>query len=629
MVGFWMADESEEEFVLGFALMPLFLLFATGPLSGLRHIFGWRLVAEPDVASTSQPLSLADIFSQMAIFASVFVLARVPQVVLENEVSDHWIALAITCLILFGVSVVMLPLHARVAFGKLSRRRKCAWLAVLSFLIVCICFGITQCFMSIDTRWSERLEIVPFLLCFLWPAIGMFYLSLWSLAASGLRLVRRADLKEVEATNADKAQSARLQRLTWIRIAGAVAVTMATSVYLANLQRWRDARDRENAALQTVVNATGGAMGVYDRIPKNITLGPKATDSDFAAIMGCRELEHLYFQGSNITDHGMQQLEQLKSLRALTLDNLKITDVGLAPLKHLPNLESLVITNCDVVAANISSLPQKQRLQTLRLSATRFGDEESALLPDFSALNELNLSHTPITNHSLLALGKLTTLTDLDLVGTDITVEEFPSLPILRSLDLSETNTNDVAVASIATLPNLRSVFLRDTNITNAAMASLAQAKLLYLADLSDNTIDDVGLHELGLSTSLVEIKLSGTEVTGSGFSTWQPHRSHARTLSLDRSQLTDVGVAAMTTVGAIDELSLAHTAVTDNCLQHLTPIGINDLDIRDTQITFNGLISIGLPSVESLHVALGQFTPQQITQLKKQLGIKVAVDEH
>lgn len=626
--GLWIANEFEEDLVPGFALAPLLLVAAALPLSGLRHLFGWRLVHGDDRVSKPRPLGLADMFSQMAILASVFVLARVPQVVLENDVSDHWIPLVVTCLILFGVSLVILPLHIRVALGRLSRRRKIVWLLVFPVLIVSVFIGVTQCFVSFNTSFSERLEIVPYILIFLTPAIGMFYGSLWSLVASGLRLVRKADLKQVEESDADRSQAAHLQRVTWWRIGGAVAVTMATSVYLANLQRWRDARDKENAALQTVVDATGGAIGIYDRIPKNISLGPRATDKDFATIAACRDLEHLYFQGSDVTDDGMGPLEHLTSLRALTLENLKITDDGLAPLQYLPNLESLVITNCDISASGIGSLPQKQRLQTLSLSETRFGDDECKMLGEFSALTDLTLSHTHITDRSFVTLGRLAKLTELRLTGTDLTAEQFPPFPILRRLDLSETNANDLSVASLAALPNLQSVILRETNITNSALASLAQTKGLYRADLSDNAIDDAGIRDLGRSTSLVEIDLSGTQVTGLGFSNWQPPQSYARTITLDRTQLTDAGIASMISIGSIDELSLAHTAVTDSCLPHLAQIGINDLDIRGTQITFNGMVTIGLPNVGRLHVGTGQFTQQQIAQLKKQLGIKITIAE-
>jgi hypothetical protein len=203
---------------------------------------------------------------------------------------------------------------------------------------------------------------------------------------------------------------------------------------------------------------------------------------------------------------------------------------------------------------------------------------------------------------------------------------DFPCLPVLLNLNLSDTKANDAAMPSIAKLAALTSLSLRNTKITNASLSELSRMKSLYHLDLSDTAIDDEGVRVLGHSTSLYTIDLSCTRVTGVGFTNWQA-RSGALDLILDRTLIDDQGVASLRSIGAFGELSLAHTAITDACLPHLAQIAITDLDIRDTKITFNGLITSGMPSVSKLHIATGQFTPAQVSQLKKQLGMKVLVD--
>lgn len=577
--GVWLADSVDRDTAAGLALLPVFLLAAASPLTGLRRFFGWRLVFEGDAISPWQPLRLADLFSQIAIVASVLVLARVPQVILENSVGDHWLPVAISCLVLAGTSLVILPLYARVALGGLSARRKAVRMAFLPLVIAIICFGISQCFMSRNASWSERLDAVPFLLALLVPAIGIFYLSLLLLAASGLRLVRGTKLQATPMNNADKQQAARLQRLTWWRIGGAIVVTMATSIYLANLEQWRAVRDKENAKLVAIVQATGGTMNVVDRIPINISLGATATDADFAAIVVCTKLEYLFLQGAEISDEGMRQLEHFPSLGLLSLENMRITEDGLAPLKHLTKLESLVIKNCDVNASSIRNLPQKQCFISLDLTETQFSDDECGILTEFPALRSLKLNHTRITDRSRVSLGKLTTLSRLELAGTQIGAERFPLLSELSYLDLSQTQVNDATVPSLARLFGLHFLSLSDTKITDAGLTELHQLTKLYGLDLSGNAIGDEG-------------------------------------------------VAKLIPIGEIDKLSLANTAITDACLEHIGQIAIGTLDIRGTQITLNGLIANGPPSFGTLQVATGQFTSQQKKQLEVQLGIKVNTEE-
>lgn len=626
LCGSWLVDTFDQELVAGVAVLPTFLLAATSPLYLFRHFFGWRLVNRGETPSPRQPLRLADIFSIIAIVAAVLVMVRVPQVISESESRNYWPQIVITCLVFFGASLVLLPLHARVVLRDSPISKRAAWLGVFSVMIVVICFGITQFFYDLDVSWHNRLEVLPFLLTFLASAITVFYLGLSALAASGVQLVRGCELKSLRESEEDVSQLAHLRQLTWWRIGGAIAVTMATSIYLANLQQWRAARDKGNAMLGPRAQATGGELGVVDRIPTNLSLGEKATDDDLAAFSICSDLEYLYLRKSKITDAGLEHLSHFPQLRSLSLDDLPITDVGLFPLSQLPHLETLQIENCGIRVSNLLSLPNKQHLTSLDLSHTQFADDECELLVEFPHLQSLTLNHTRITDRGLAAIGRVKTLTTLHLVGTEVGTDAFPFLPVLRTLDLSETNVNDAALSSIAKLTTLQSLTLRETKITHPPLSELSRLKKLYRIDLSDNPIDDEGIRQLVRSTSLVAIDLSCTKVNGSGFANWQ-FASRSQEIILDRTLIDDDGVKSLNAIGETDTLSLTHTNVTDACLPHLAQIVINDLYIGGTQITFAGLINSGLPSVSMLHVATGQFTPPQIAQLKKQLGIRVKVE--
>jgi hypothetical protein len=619
-------DELDQDFAPGIALLPALSLAAVSPLYILRQFFGWRLVNQGETPSARQPWRLADIFSIVAVTATVLVLVRVPQVISESEGGNYWPQIIIMCLIFFGTSLVVLPIHARVILRDIALLKRLVWLACLAVVIVVVVFGIVQCFFSLDASWEERRDVLPFLLTFLGSAIAVFYLGLSLLAASGMRLVRGCELKHLPASEEGQADISHLQRLTWWRIGGAIAVTMATSGYLVNLERWRAVKDKENAVLSPRAHATGGSLWIDNRIPTNLTLGAKATDEDLAAFASCSQLEYLNLQGSNITDAGLAHLKHFPQLRNLTIKNLPITDEGLLQLINLSQLESLQIEDCPLTASNALRLPNNRQLTSLTLSHTQFGDNECEMLAEFPGLQSLVLTHTRISDRGLAALGRLKSLTTLKLVGTDVSAGKFPFLPVLQNLDLSDTKVNDAAMPSIAKLGALQSLSLRNTKVTNASLSDLSRLTTLYRLDLSDTVIDDEGIRDLGHSTSLCTIDLSCTRVTGIGFTNWQA-TSGSLDLILDRTLIDDQGVASLRSIGAFGELSLAHTAITDACLQHLAQLAVPELDIRDTKITFNGLINNRLPILGKLHITTGQFTPAQVSQLRKQLGVKVLVE--
>ena len=627
LLGFWFSDALNGGMVVGIAIVPAFVLAATSPLYLLRHYRGWRATTFGKTSAAREPLRLADVFSQIAIVSATLILARVPQVVRENDADEHWVPVVITSLVMFCVSLVVLPLHVHIVLSERSIRSKTISLVVLPIAIVALCFAIMQCFYQRSTSWHDRLQVLPFLLTFLGAAICVFYSSLLLLSACGLRLIRIPKLPPQGKTDAELHTAAHLNRLTWWRIGLAVGVTTATSIYLANLERWRIARDTENAALHARLKITEGTMGVYDRIPKNLSIGPNATNADLAAFTVCHKLEYLYLQDCSITDAGLANLKHFPNLTVLHLRGLPISDDGLAELRHLPKLETLIIEACDVKVSHLRSLPNKHGLNALNLTGTHFGDRESGMLVEFPLLTGLILNHTDVTDASFESISKLQTLTGLELAGTDIHAEEFPVLPQLGRLDLSETRVADTAFSGLSQLPVLYTLLIRNTQITNAALASIAQFPNLHRIDLSDTPIDDEGLRQLQGETTLTQIDLSCTQVTGSGFAKWKPKiRSHFDII-LDRTLVNDDGIASLIPFGAIEDLSLVNTSITDACLVHIAQIDIDELDIRGTKITYQGMMNNGMPSVETICVEQGQFTKAQISQLEKQFGIDVEVE--
>ncbi|MBC8353393.1 MAG: hypothetical protein H8E66_15450 [Planctomycetes bacterium] len=358
LAGFAWTNSFNFESIAGFAMLPTLLLVAASPLYVLRHYFGWRLVLHGESPPPRQPLRLADIFSLIAIVASVLVLMRVPQVIWEERASSYWGLMAIVGLSVFGTSLIVLPIHARVALGAGQMTSKIAWLVLLAVMVVMISIGILQCFFPFDATWDKRIEILPYVLTFLGAAIGMFYLSLLLLNANGARVARGQAWKHGQEDEVSNSQTSHLQRLTWWRIGGAVAVTMASSIYLANLERWRAYREKENAILAPRAEATGGELGIYDRVPSNLTLGARATDQMFSMFTVCTKLKYLSLQDSQITDSGLANLQHFPELHTLTLNNMQITDEGVGVLIAVGEIDDLSLAHSAVTDACLRHLAQ-------------------------------------------------------------------------------------------------------------------------------------------------------------------------------------------------------------------------------------------------------------------------------
>ncbi|PHS06120.1 MAG: hypothetical protein COA78_14615 [Blastopirellula sp.] len=109
------------------------------------------------------------------------------------------------------------------------------------------------------------------------------------------------------------------------------------------------------------------------------------------------------FNGTQITDAGLEHLKELTSLKSLLLHNTQITDAGLKHLKGLNSLISLELRGTQITDAGLEHLKGLTSLRNLNLFS---GDP-------FSGPN--------ITDAGLEHLKGLTNLKNLNLYGTQIT----------------------------------------------------------------------------------------------------------------------------------------------------------------------------------------------------------------
>lgn len=200
--------------------------------------------------------------------------------------------------------------------------------------------------------------------------------------------------------------------------------------------------------------------------------------------------------------------------------------------------------------------------------------------------------HRSITDDSVLAaIEPMTTLRLLDLwIASDVTDEGLAHLAHLEHLETLCVmgHVTDDGLVHLANLTQMRRLFLGE-RITDAGLTHLRNMDQLAQLVLSVSCdITDEGLREIGQLTSLRSLDLASA-------------RSIPRVVV--NPQITDDGIAHLTSLRGLVSLNISGTGITDEGLRHLTDLpDLRQLDLCATQITDEGLrILSELPSLRRM----------------------------
>lgn len=197
----------------------------------------------------------------------------------------------------------------------------------------------------------------------------------------------------------------------------------------------------------------------------------------------------------HITDDGLEGLQRLAQLRSLSLKNCsKISDDGLAHLGHLAELRSLNLNKCDEITdVGMSHLKGLVKLQHLDLSYCKHITDSG--LESLSGLAELQtlslLACSEITGIGLATMADLKKLRNLDLSWfsgiTDEGLACVKNFPELQFLNLKFSKVTDAGLAHMEGLLELEHLDLGFcTDISDAGLSSLQHCKKLQVLDLRD-----------------------------------------------------------------------------------------------------------------------------------------------
>lgn len=163
-------------------------------------------------------------------------------------------------------------------------------------------------------------------------------------------------------------------------------------------------------------------------------------------------------------------------LRQLDLGSSNVTDAGLNCLDNFPRLEDLDLNLTKISSAGLRKINCLRSLRDLNIQQTNVGDDGMIGLSQCRKLQTLYARESKITDKGLKYLNGLPELFDLRLDGDQITDTGFAQLkdlPGLICLCLSVTQITDASVDHFKDFPRLAYIAIDNTQITDAGLKKL------------------------------------------------------------------------------------------------------------------------------------------------------------
>jgi hypothetical protein len=193
------------------------------------------------------------------------------------------------------------------------------------------------------------------------------------------------------------------------------------------------------------------------------------TDADLRQLRRLKQLEAIEFDGSNVTDSGLEALD-CHNPTWLIIDNAgQASDGGLAHLGRMTNLFCLQLSGAAITGRGLTQLSRLEHLRTLTLKCAAIDDQALVHLRQFPRLRRLDLSGTQVRGPGLVHLAELPRLGELTLNDTPLTDEGLQYLAgadSLAVLSLIGTKASAAGVEQLWSLPRLKTVFLADQRIS-------------------------------------------------------------------------------------------------------------------------------------------------------------------
>ena len=637
-------------------LLPMFSVYLSAPILLGRQWMGWRLTRLP-TETPRAPFGIEELFLITAALASLLSLSRLPQVAWEVSGVDVFRGCAMFGGFFCLASALVVVPSIYIVFRNTGHRL--LWLRIFAFYSIAILFGVIV--VSAITEFatvgnSQSNWKLGFIIAITASTIAT--LGIVALLASGFRIARYVQNSEMDAlteTEANRALDRALHR-RWVLALFLIAICSNMGVsYMVYL---RQTTDESHLKVFNRLLSDGGSIALKGRNIIELKLGTSATDasikdrnmfelnSRYSAAgeslyeyRQMSQIESLGLSETKVTDAVLPKLRQFKRLKSIDLSHTQITDDGFRELQKFNNLEHLSLAGSRVTMAGLknffNAIKKNWRLKSIDLSDLNMDDHSLDQLKTegqlvFSHLSSLALRNNKITDEGVKTLLERYGSFDekLDLTGNPIDgtgFDEIGSLTIntFRELILDKTRINDTSFGLV--LPKLTIngwLSIRETDLTDAILPIFATSPSISGIKLGDGQITEDGLvkHQ---PQNFQRLSLNSKQFTGRCFDKW---KSSIEYLDMSGSGIHDDTIRFLANLPNLRFLRLSDTDITDASLRQLATFegSIDYLDVSNTQITARGLRESGLPRHQAIHLALNQFTLEEIQMLKSVLTILV-----
>lgn len=338
------------------------------------------------------------------------------------------------------------------------------------------------------------------------------------------------------------------------------------------------------------------------------------TNAGLAEISRVPDLEVLeLYYCRQVTDEGLAALSGHKKLSRVLLGGppQSITKVGIEALTKLPSLETLFLVHLD--AANDDALRILGNIKGLRsltlLGCKQFRGPGLADLAN-TELRVLTLWYAELESNGLEGLRRLPDLQYLDLMSTDLSAVDSSPLSTLRKLlflKLTSTNANDATLVHLKDLNELKGLLVWGCfEVSDAGAAHLKGLTKLEKLQLYGK-ITEAGVASLTNLTAIKDLTLPDKALTDNSLQALKT-LTHMETLSIG-NEVTDKGLALLADKAALSNLTISGGKVTDEGLMHLSKLAnLKELTLWNTTIQGRGFSHLAtLPHLMHLKLHSGK----------------------
>jgi Carboxypeptidase regulatory-like domain len=213
----------------------------------------------------------------------------------------------------------------------------------------------------------------------------------------------------------------------------------------------------------------------------------QATDEGLKHLAGAHLLREIHiWKAADVTDTGIESLQDLKNLEVVQVNGSKLTDASLRTLSLLPKVENLSLQGSEFTDEGLASLSTMKQLKSLAIDThkTPISDAGADHLAALGNLERLILGNAQISDERLKQLRGLSKLKSLWLSGggdsplaiTDQGLQTIASFADLDYLGLTNSRITDSGVLQLAALKKLRNLYVGSPLISEGGFDRLRAA---------------------------------------------------------------------------------------------------------------------------------------------------------